>query len=126
MEPGQHGVHNPFLHEQETPEDGDRHAPPQNGGEIIHRAEEVDALQLRAQQYGDKQGEGQLDRDGQQNINAGDLQGLVELRIPCKNLRVIIPARPSRSVDHVVIRKRVIKRRQERIQLEQKQPDDPW
>ena len=75
----QHGVEQAVHAEHSLPQHGDSHRAAQNGGDVVHGAEQIDAGDLEVQDVGNEQCEDQLQRHGDKGVLEGDDQRLGDL-----------------------------------------------
>ena len=75
----QHGVEQAVHAEHSLPQNGDCNRAAQNGGNVVHRTEQVDACDFEVQDVCDEQRKDQLQRHGDESVLEGDEQRLGDL-----------------------------------------------
>ena len=75
----QHGVEQAVLAEHSLPQHGDGNGAAEDGGNVVHGTEQVDACDLEVQDVCDEQRKDQLQRHGDESVLEGDEQCLGDL-----------------------------------------------
>ena len=120
-----HGVQQTVHAEHSLPQHGDSHRAAQNGGDVVHGAEQVDAGDLEVQDVGDEQCEDQLQGHGDKGVLEGDDQRLGDLSgVECGNV-VGQTNKAGAVLEEVHIGKAVIQRLTEGERLKDEKTDDP-
>ncbi len=92
------------------PQDGYRHAATQQRWDIIHGPIESYCTQSLAQQHGEEQRKGQLQRYRNEDVDERDLQRRQIALILREQAHVIVQADPARSREQIIAGKRVEQR----------------
>ena len=121
----QHGVEQAVLAEHSLPQHGDGNGAAEDGGNVVHGTEQVDACDLEVQDVCDEQCEDQLQGHGDEGVLEGDDQCLGDLG-GGKGGDVVLQADKVGAVlEEVHIGEAVVQRLAEGNRLEDHETDDP-